>query len=259
MTRWMRSVAALARWRRTRRTAPKIRRGDVHGRPTASCTRARRPAPPSSASRYVARSATSTSSARAYMAKGMLKLARPNPADRAQPVPRRSRAAFGRSSSGTRTAAARARTTFTSCSIGTGASRSSAARARGARWHCRTRALDRGSLQVALMRDLAATGAPRDYRLADEDSVAELRVHRQRRRRRCKRARHRRDAHLHAAARRLLARTWLWVAPELGSCRCGSSSAATARCRPRSSSKRQPASNRGSMRRALADLRFAAA
>jgi hypothetical protein len=33
-------------------------------------------------------------------------------------------------------------------------------------------ALDRGSLQVALMRDLAATGAPRTYSLADEDSVA---------------------------------------------------------------------------------------
>ncbi len=32
--------------------------------------------------------------------------------------------------------------------------------------------LDRGSLQVALMRDLAATGAPRTYSLADEDSVA---------------------------------------------------------------------------------------
>jgi hypothetical protein len=35
--------------------------------------------------------------------------------------------------------------------------------------------LDRGSLQVALMRDLAATGAPGTYRLADEDSVAEYR------------------------------------------------------------------------------------
>jgi hypothetical protein len=34
-------------------------------------------------------------------------------------------------------------------------------------------ALDRGSLQVALMRDLAATGVPATYRLADEDSVAE--------------------------------------------------------------------------------------
>jgi hypothetical protein len=34
-------------------------------------------------------------------------------------------------------------------------------------------ALDRGSLQVALMRDLAATGVPDTYRLADEDSVAE--------------------------------------------------------------------------------------
>jgi hypothetical protein len=33
-------------------------------------------------------------------------------------------------------------------------------------------ALDRGSLQVALMRDLKATGAPRTYSLADEDSVA---------------------------------------------------------------------------------------
>ena len=33
-------------------------------------------------------------------------------------------------------------------------------------------ALDRGSLQVALMRDLKATGAPRTYALADEDSVA---------------------------------------------------------------------------------------
>jgi hypothetical protein len=34
-------------------------------------------------------------------------------------------------------------------------------------------ALDRGSLQVALMRDLASNGAPRSYHLADEDSVAE--------------------------------------------------------------------------------------
>jgi hypothetical protein len=33
--------------------------------------------------------------------------------------------------------------------------------------------LDRGSLQVALMRDLAASGTPRTYRLADEDSVAD--------------------------------------------------------------------------------------
>jgi hypothetical protein len=33
-------------------------------------------------------------------------------------------------------------------------------------------ALDRGSLQVALMRDLKATGSPRSYSLADEDSVA---------------------------------------------------------------------------------------
>jgi hypothetical protein len=34
-------------------------------------------------------------------------------------------------------------------------------------------ALDRGSLQVALMRDLATAGALPTYRLADEDSVAE--------------------------------------------------------------------------------------
>ena len=33
-------------------------------------------------------------------------------------------------------------------------------------------ALDRGSLQVALMRDLKATGSPSSYSLADEDSVA---------------------------------------------------------------------------------------
>lgn len=33
-------------------------------------------------------------------------------------------------------------------------------------------ALDRGSLQVALMRDLAATGKPGTYLLADEDSVS---------------------------------------------------------------------------------------
>jgi hypothetical protein len=32
--------------------------------------------------------------------------------------------------------------------------------------------LDRGSLQVALMRDLKAAGVPRTYSLADEDSVA---------------------------------------------------------------------------------------
>ena len=34
-------------------------------------------------------------------------------------------------------------------------------------------ALDRGSLQVALMRDLALNGVPSTYSLADEDSVAE--------------------------------------------------------------------------------------
>lgn len=34
-------------------------------------------------------------------------------------------------------------------------------------------ALDRGTLQVALMRDLAAAGTPRTYSLADEDSVAD--------------------------------------------------------------------------------------
>jgi hypothetical protein len=34
-------------------------------------------------------------------------------------------------------------------------------------------ALDRGSLQVALMRELAATGAVTSYRLADEDGVVE--------------------------------------------------------------------------------------
>lgn len=35
------------------------------------------------------------------------------------------------------------------------------------------RALDRGSLQVALMRDLAASGVVQSYRLADEDGVVE--------------------------------------------------------------------------------------
>lgn len=34
-------------------------------------------------------------------------------------------------------------------------------------------ALDRGSLQVALMRDLATAGAVRSYRLADEDGIVE--------------------------------------------------------------------------------------
>lgn len=34
-------------------------------------------------------------------------------------------------------------------------------------------ALDRGTLQVALMRDLAATGTPRTYTIADEDSVSD--------------------------------------------------------------------------------------
>ena len=77
-------------------------------------------------------------------------------------------------------------------------------------------ALDRGSLQVALMRDLAATGTLRPYRLADEDSVAdyeytdngtatmqtgvgtlETRIVTQQR----------------AGSSRA---TWLWVAPELG-------------------------------------------
>ena len=44
---------------------------------------------------------------------------------------------------------------------------------RGASWRLPDAALDRGSLQVALMRDLAAANALPTYQLADEDSIAE--------------------------------------------------------------------------------------
>jgi hypothetical protein len=77
-------------------------------------------------------------------------------------------------------------------------------------------ALDRGSLQVALMRDLASTGAPRTYRLADEDSVADYEYT------------DNGTATMQTGAGSLETRiltqqragssraTWLWVAPELG-------------------------------------------
>jgi hypothetical protein len=76
-------------------------------------------------------------------------------------------------------------------------------------------ALDRGSLQVALMHDLAATGQAGKYRLADEDSVADYEYT------------DNGTAALTTPAGAVTARvltqqrpgssrtTWLWVAPEL--------------------------------------------
>jgi hypothetical protein len=78
------------------------------------------------------------------------------------------------------------------------------------------RALDRGSLQVALMRDLAATGAPRTYRLADEDSVADYEY--------TDNGTATMQTGSGPVATRIMTQqragssraTWLWVAPELG-------------------------------------------
>jgi hypothetical protein len=72
-------------------------------------------------------------------------------------------------------------------------------------------ALDRGSLQVALMRDLAAASALPTYRLADEDSVAEYEYL------------DNGTATLGSVPTRILTQqragssrsTWLWVAPEM--------------------------------------------
>ncbi len=76
-------------------------------------------------------------------------------------------------------------------------------------------ALDRGSLQVALMRDLAASGTLRTYRLADEDSVAEYEY--------TDNGTATVQTGLGPVAARILTQkrtgssreTWLWVAPEL--------------------------------------------
>jgi hypothetical protein len=76
-------------------------------------------------------------------------------------------------------------------------------------------ALDRGSLQVALMRDLAATGTPRTYRLADEDSVAEYEY--------LDNGTAAMQTGVGSVATRILTQqrtgssraTWLWMAPEL--------------------------------------------
>jgi hypothetical protein len=76
-------------------------------------------------------------------------------------------------------------------------------------------ALDRGSLQVALMRDLAATGAVRSYQLADEDSVAEYEY--------MDNGTAAMQTGIGSVATRILTQqrlgssraTWLWVAPEL--------------------------------------------
>lgn len=76
-------------------------------------------------------------------------------------------------------------------------------------------ALDRASLQVALMRDLAATGAPRTYRLADEDAVAEYEY--------ADNGTATMSTGVGSVATRILTQqragssreTWLWVAPQL--------------------------------------------
>lgn len=76
-------------------------------------------------------------------------------------------------------------------------------------------ALDRGSLQVALMRDLAATGVPRTYSLADEDSVASYEY--------ADNGTATMTTGIGSLATRIFTQqragssrvTWLWVAPEL--------------------------------------------
>ena len=76
-------------------------------------------------------------------------------------------------------------------------------------------ALDRGSLQVALMRDLKATGSPSRYSLADEDSVASYEY--------ADNGTATIETGVGSLATRILTQqragssrvTWLWVAPEL--------------------------------------------
>lgn len=75
--------------------------------------------------------------------------------------------------------------------------------------------LDRGSLQVALMRDLASNGTPSAYRLADEDSVADYEY--------MDNGTATMQTGVGALETRVLTQqragssraTWLWVAPEL--------------------------------------------
>lgn len=76
-------------------------------------------------------------------------------------------------------------------------------------------ALDRGTLQVALMRDLSTTGAPRTYSLADEDSVIDYEY--------TDNGTATTTTGIGPVETRVLAQqragssrtTWLWVAPEL--------------------------------------------
>jgi hypothetical protein len=76
-------------------------------------------------------------------------------------------------------------------------------------------ALDRGSLQVALMRDLAGAGVARTYALADEDGVAEYEA--------AENGTATMPTGIGPVATRILTQkragssreTWLWVAPEL--------------------------------------------
>ena len=76
-------------------------------------------------------------------------------------------------------------------------------------------ALDRGSLQVALMRDLAATGAVVSYSLADEDSVAEY-TYTDNGTAEIATAAGTFDARVLTQQRAGSSRaTWLWVAPQL--------------------------------------------
>lgn len=76
-------------------------------------------------------------------------------------------------------------------------------------------ALDRGSLQVALMRDLAATGSVSSYSLADEDSVAEY-TYTDNGTATIKTAAGSFEARVLTQQRAGSSRaTWLWVAPQL--------------------------------------------
>lgn len=75
--------------------------------------------------------------------------------------------------------------------------------------------LDRGSLQVALMRDLTATGTPRTYRMVDADSVGDYEY--------ADNGTATIETGVGPVATRILTQqragssrtTWLWVAPEL--------------------------------------------
>jgi hypothetical protein len=76
-------------------------------------------------------------------------------------------------------------------------------------------ALDRGSLQVALMRDLAMGGEPGDYQLADEDSVASY-VYTDNGTATIETRAGSHDTRVLMQQREGSSRaTWLWVAPEL--------------------------------------------